>query len=140
MDNLENIKMIVDRKLDFLNTVSDTSMLWWVSVVVFCGTVIGVVLGWKEKLEALPSYILKFFSFIVLIFLTSVVGYGYLVIEYADKSHKELKLLLPQIQVSPSAFDCEYSLLKYGMTFGISTFVLTLIAWMFISIWLISKK
>jgi len=43
--------LILKEKFEFLRLVGDISMLWWVSTVVFCGTIIGAFKKPVSKFE-----------------------------------------------------------------------------------------
>ena len=40
--NDDTLPTLLTAKLNLLNTMANTSMLWWVSAVVFCATILGI--------------------------------------------------------------------------------------------------
>jgi hypothetical protein len=65
-------------------------MLWWVSSVVFCGSIIGFLVFNLEKVEALPSFILQALFILVLLFFASVIIFGIITTKGMNDIGKEI--------------------------------------------------
>ena len=67
---------ILKHKLQYFNTITDGLMLWWVSSVVFAGTILGGVLIYHEKVKSLPDCTKNVLFTVVLIFFLSFLVHG----------------------------------------------------------------
>jgi hypothetical protein len=52
---LELVRMLAENKLEMLRLIGNIGMLWWVSAVVFCGTIVGATWYYKDKILPLQE-------------------------------------------------------------------------------------
>ncbi len=126
----EIIQKAIDTHMATLNLMGTTGMTWWVSSVVFCGSILGGTWLKHTELEGL-RYRSWFFA-IVLIFFLSIVVYGIWLAATFNKIGAEverLRILLP----TPALSNAEFSLFWGGTIVGTSSFLLIAITW--IGIW-----
>jgi hypothetical protein len=128
---------ILKEKFEFLRLVGNISMLWWVSTVVFCGTIVGASIAWKKELfqKFSKKKILGLWA-LIFIFFCSTIYYGYLTVLYAYNSKNEVFKLLKEKNISNSLFQPEFELLYKGVICGSSSFAIIFLGWFFLGIWL----
>lgn len=124
------VQTMLEQKLQFLDTISQASMMWWVSSVVFCATIIGAIWLKRSQWEDIPTP--RLFKLLIAIFLLSVVNYGFFVAILALKVKSELHQLMAQLKIPSSmhhVFDTEFNSITMCMINGTSSFIIMLICW-----------
>lgn len=137
-DKIDALQKLIDVKVHMLCNLMTTGMTWWVSSVVFCGSILAGTWIKHQELVGLPF--INWFCLIVLIFLLSIVLFGvWLSITFGKLGCdiKELKAQLALIANIGSYHarlrDSEYKFLRGGTLLGTSSFVLIAVTW--IGIW-----
>lgn len=127
----ENVRLILEQKLAYLNTVANVCMLWWVSSVVFSTTVLAGLWNQRGKLDM--SFLFKFgLGSLVTIFFCTIVGFGIAVILYIRSLRSDLSNNLRSLGCPESHFDSELTAFRRAMLLGTSSFVLVLFSWLFL--------
>ncbi len=67
----ENLRFLLGHKLSNLNIVSTVCMSWWVSSIVFCGSILAAV--WLRRTELVESNIIVYLAFFVACFFASFI-------------------------------------------------------------------
>jgi|LakMenE18May11ns_1017448.scaffolds.fasta_scaffold9874352_2 hypothetical protein len=123
-------ELLLGKKIELLSTIANTSMLWWVSSVVFCASLLGTIWAQKTEIKSLPFR--KSLSFLLYSFFTSIVLYGVLVTVITALEFRNIKFLLKELNVPSNLFDANYMWLLVGMPIGTSSFILVLVVWNFL--------
>ena len=123
----EIAQALLVKKIDALNTIANTSTLWWVSAVVFCATLLGVIWTKKDEVRKLPFR--TALGSLLYVFFASIVAYGTLVTGIVLKQYLDVRYLLGQMTVPLHMFDAEYIWALVGIPIGTSSFVIFLIVW-----------
>ena len=131
----ETLRFVLEQKISFTNMLGNVCMTWWVSSVVFCGSILAAV--WLNKQELAASGVIGWLGFVLFFFFATVVCFGILVIRYLDKLQKEISTLAKELN-HEGFFSNELSIFKLGMIDGTSSFALVLIVWviLWIGLWL----
>lgn len=129
----DSIKFLIERKIDFLNSVAQVCMIWWASSVVFCGSILAGV--WAKRDELRERKLLLGLGFVLLIFFSSIVFAGCLAIYgYLRNVRREIAELAGQLGHQNRFFHTEVSSFESAMWAGISSFAIVWVAW--ISMWI----
>jgi len=124
----ENIRFLLEQKLALMNMAGNVCMAWWVSSVVFCGSILAVV--WLNRSELVESGMIDLLGIALSIFFVSIINFGALIIWfYLGNLRKEICDLTKK-----EFFSTELSTLKWTMINGTFSFFLILLLW--IVIWI----
>jgi hypothetical protein len=124
----EILLALLEKRMDFLNTIADASMLWWVSSVVFCGTIIAAV--WLQKEMILNSDLFNGLFGLVTVFFASIVTYGFWTVWSVSKIGSQIELILEGLgEVTISASLYETTGIIGAIIIGNTSFLLILLAW-----------
>ena len=137
-DKIDALEKLIDVKAHTLYILMTTGMTWWVSSVVFCGSILAGT--WIKHAELAQLRFINWFCSIVLIFLLSIVIFGVWLSITFGKLGRDIKELSAQLALIANidAYharlrDSEYKLLPGGTLLGTSSFVLIVFTW--IGIW-----
>jgi hypothetical protein len=119
---------LLEQKIASLGTLANVCVTWWVSSVVFCGSILAAV--WLNRRELVESNIIGLLGFLLLTFFLSIIGFGALVIVYLCKLYKEVK------RKHRSYFSREIKYFIWAMAVGTSSFILILGGWIVLWEWL----
>jgi len=128
----ENIRFLLGQKLSFLNTAAKVCMSWWVSSIVFCGTILAVV--WFKRGEFEPG-ILTLLSIAVTIFFASFILFGMSAIWHLREFEAGINNFIGKLKLDDSkqiftdVFKHEINSIRRGIIIGIGSFILVLIVW-----------
>jgi hypothetical protein len=126
----DSVKFLIERKIDFLNSVAQVCVIWWASSVVFCGSILAGV--WAKREELKERKLLHSLGFVLLVFFSSIVVSGYIAISrYLRNVQKEIADLTKQLGFQDEFFHTEVSSFESAMWAGISSFVIVWAAWIF---------
>lgn len=129
----ETLYFLIEQKLTYLNTVAKVCMSWWVSSIVFCGTILAAV--WLRRAELVDSGIIKLLGIAVAGFFASFIYFGITAIWCLNKLKTEISDLIKSLksanskQIPETAFKIEIDSIKRAIEIGIGTFILILIVW-----------
>lgn len=124
---------MLTQKFHFLEVVANTSMTWWVSSVVFCSTVIGIIWLYKSDVFKLPSRLFSFLGITLHLFFLSVVIYGLLVIYRVIKIEEDINRIINLLGFAELKFNQDIISLKCSILMGTTSFFLIWILWFGIS-------
>lgn len=134
--NNENVRFLLGQKISHFNTVSHVCMSWWVSSIVFCGSILAAV--WFNRSDLMQSGIFPILGFVVAFFFLSFIWFGTVINRYLTRLDKDISFLIKKLKPNVSklnpdcAFGAETHSIKWGIRIGISTFILILLAWFFL--------
>ncbi|WNZ23606.1 hypothetical protein HJG54_12595 [Leptolyngbya sp. NK1-12] len=123
-------ELLLEKKIELLSTIANTSMLWWVSAVVFCASLLGTIWARKTEVKSLPFR--KSLGFLLYFFFTSIVLYGALVTVVTALEFRNVKFFLRELNAPSNLFDADYIWSLVGMPIGTSSFILFLLVWHFL--------
>lgn len=123
----ERVRFLIEQKISYLNTVGNVCMAWWVSSVVFCGSILAAV--WLNRAELVESGVIKWLGFALAAFFATVVIYGVLIIRYLDRVHREVSDLASQLNFG-AFLSTEIRTFRNAMINGTSSFAIILVAWL----------
>lgn len=133
----ETVKFLIERKIDFVNSIAQMGMLWWVSSVVFCGSVLAAV--WSKQDNLKKQRLVNPLGFILSGFFLSMVVFGGMVIYYLIHTEGEIAALASNLKTQDNFFRSELFACQLAMWLGTSSFFLVLIVW--ICFWIhLSRK
>jgi len=125
--NEEALRFLVGQKISSLNTAGNVCMTWWVSSVVFCGTILAAI--WLQRKELAESRFIIWLLFAVLtLFFAGIVSFGIVVISHLKKFREDVLTLTTGLQQG-GLFRTDLEFFKWGMIIGTSSFALILLAW-----------
>ncbi|HZG53942.1 MAG TPA: hypothetical protein VEZ40_17690 [Pyrinomonadaceae bacterium] len=127
--NDERVRFLLEQKISYLNTVGNVCMAWWVSSVVFCGTILAAV--WLNRTELAGSGVIKWLGFVLASFFATVVVYGIVILKYLNRFQAEISALASELN-HEDFFSNEIKTFKRAMVNGTSSFAIILIAWIFL--------
>jgi hypothetical protein len=134
MEKEEFVKMVFEHKLSIVKETTSSMMLWWVTSVVFCGSLLGGVLFNQEKIINLsPPYIYHVvFSLIVLFFL-SIILFGFSTANQIRKIKLDILSKYESFASEESLKLQEFDAIIRGIKIGTSSFIFALLV--FLLIW-----
>ena len=112
----------LEQKVTSLGTLANVCVTWWVSSVVFCGSILAAV--WINRGELVESNVIGWLGFFLFMFFLSIIGFGILVIVYLCRLHRELK------RNHKGYFSREIKFFIWAMSVGTSSFILILVGWL----------
>jgi len=128
-DNLNLLMELFLKKIDFISTIANIGMLWWVSSVVFCGTTLAMAWQHKKTIETLPPDLLKWLKRGLTFFFSSIVFFGLFTIFIVYKLYnesQEIFIILNQKETLPPF---EYIMVGGGLLIGTTSFIFVTIFW-----------
>lgn len=125
----EIITLLLQEKLSFLNTVSNSYMLWWVSSIIFCGSVLSSVWIKREELTKISRKYLKIFFSLINVLLCTIIVFGITGIIGLSIIKNEFFSIMSSVQTQIVIKYSEFSLIQIGIGIGTSSFIIALIIW-----------
>jgi uncharacterized membrane protein YgdD (TMEM256/DUF423 family) len=127
--NDEIVKILIQEKLSFLNTVANSYMLWWVSSILFCGSVLSTVwVKQKDILKIKNKGIDIFFNIANFLFIL-IIGFGIFGVIGLSKVKSEYDLLIESIGIPMDVTNFEFPSIQIGIIMGTTSFFFVLIIW-----------
>lgn len=141
-------RFFIEHKLSSLHTAGNVCMTWWVSSVVFSGTILAAV--WLQRVELRRSaFMMGLILGVLTLFFAGVVAFGGVVIKYLKNFEEDVievalrgggrtQPLTEMEIVFCRLFRTELKFFICGMWVGTICFALILIAWIcfWIGLWL----
>lgn len=125
----EEKRFLLTRKLDYISTLATVSMTWWVSSLVFCGSIIAAVWMERDKLIAYPI-ICPLAAFISLFFTGLVLFGAHISWCYLPKLSRELSILTKTPDDQKNILSSELSVFRWLMSVGTGSFIFILLGWL----------
>jgi hypothetical protein len=130
---------LIQSKLDFLKTLATIGMTWWLSSVVFCGSIIGSVWIKRHDLSNAP----RLFAWLgvgLTCFFSGIAGFGAFTMWTVRRLETETLQLLALVQPwksgTPFPGAVEFDGVFMGMALATLTFVFVTVAWVFLCLWI----
>jgi hypothetical protein len=137
IDN-ENLRFLLGHKLSYLTTVSIVCMSWWVSSIVFCGSIIAAV--WYKRADLVEPKIIIVLGVAVTLFFASFIRFGNAIDNYLTNLKADIVILMEKLRpadpkmISTDIFEHEIEGIKKGIRIGIHSFILILFVWIILII------
>lgn len=123
----DETRFLLGRKLDYVNTLAHLAMTWWVSSLVFCGSIFAAV--WIERDKLVNGGIFcQLGNFLSLFFAGLVVFGAQITWRYLPRLRKDLSSL-PKKPNGEDFFSTELSTFFWSMAVGTISFLCILIGW-----------
>jgi hypothetical protein len=128
-EDKDNPRFLLEQKIASLNTVANVGMTWWVSSIIFCGSIFAAV--WLYRGDLVESGIMKSLGRVLLIFFLGVIVFGGLIIVYLCKVRKEISALSAALG-GKGYFSIELNFFISAMIVGTLSFLLIAVVWIFL--------
>lgn len=128
-EDTEETRFLLGQKLAFANTVSQVSMTWWVSSVVFCASILAAV--WLKRADLIESGIFYPLGIFLCFFFAGVVIFGAQITWHYLRDLRQDLSNLPKKADGEAFFSTELKTFKRSMFIGTASFFLILIVWVF---------
>ena len=122
--NEEVLRLLLEKNLSFLETLTSSCMLWWVSSVIFCGSLLAGIWTKQDDIREMPFF--NWLFFVAFVFIASIVCFGFWVIEVSYRLESQAGNLLMLVN-SKAEIPAGFGTLRHGMLLGTSSFVFVLI-------------
>ena len=119
------LQILLQKNLDFLATLVNACMTWWVSAVVFCGSLIAGIWLKQDSIRKMGSWCFHWFFFVSNVFVASVVCFGFWVVLTSSRLESEHNQIIGLLKAG-TGLHVEFAVLRVGMILGTSSFVLIL--------------
>lgn len=121
-------RFLLEQKLASLNAVDNMCMAWWVSSVVFCGSILAGV--WLQREQIVKSGILYTLGWALSLFFAGVVAFGAVIwLKYLPALGDEIFDLAKRAEYRNN-FSNELSTFRWGMFIGTGSFFFILVLWL----------
>lgn len=127
--NDEIVKILLQEKLTFLNTVANSYMLWWVSSILFCGSILSTVWIKQKEILSINKKGFNFFFVVVNFLFLSIIGFGVFGVIGLSKIKSEYDLLIATSKSSIIVPNSEFSSIQIGILIGTTSFLFVLVVW-----------
>lgn len=122
--------LLLERKLEYASTMGNVCMTWWVSSLVFCGTIFAAV--WVERVPLRAAGISWALGIFISLFFLGLVAFGVQIrVVYLRNIGKDLEGL-PTYGGHKHVLSTELSTFRWSMNIGIFSFLFILIAWVYL--------
>lgn len=129
MSAAEIARLLVEKNLEMATTIADTSMLWWVSSVVFCGSLLGGFWLQRDQINIVSPFALHWICGVVAVFFLSFIAYPVWVIYSLRELEKQTSMILAA-QVPKSPTPLIFGQITAALLIGTVTFVLIFLTWL----------
>jgi hypothetical protein len=96
------IEFLIQQKILFVNYATYACMWWWVSSILFRGSILGAIWSKQEKLKDRRPII--WLGVILFIFFSSIIIFGFVVILYLGRSRAEINALAANLKFGSKFF------------------------------------
>lgn len=123
----DETRFLLGQKLAYANTLASVCMTWWVSSIVFCGSILAAV--WLYRNELINSGMIHLLGVLLSLFFAGIVIFGAQITwNYLPKLGKDLSSL-PKKSNGDDFFSTEFSTFKWSMVIGTISFLFILGVW-----------
>ena len=138
-ENTEILLKLLELKLQALNVYAATGMTWWVSSIVFCGTILATSWVKKDELKLFP--LLKQLGAFLTFFFSTIVLFGLWVIFGIHQLHNEVSEIQKAIGI-PSHLSENFTFLTYQVAYTIGTisFAIVLYLWVLLLKYILNES
>lgn len=130
-EELELVRMLAENKLEVLRMIGNVGMLWWVSAVVFCGTIVGVAWYYRDQILTLQEARIRALFIVVSLFFVSIVVYGIWTVYGVYLLESDFQLLMSAHGANP-VWDqrSEFVFVRVAYSIGTTSFIIVTFLWM----------
>lgn len=121
------IRLLIEQKITFVNAAVNAGMLWWVSSIVFCGSVFAAV--WMKRADLRKEKVFDWTRRIISIFFLAIASFGFLAICFIEKEKTEISSLAAGLKYQGNFFGTELQVFQYAMAIGAISFLFLFVAW-----------
>jgi hypothetical protein len=125
----EALKLLLQHKLAFLGIAAQVLMLWWVSSIAFCGSVIAGFWLRRDDFVDMPSVHYILITLTISVFLASLVAFGVWSIWSLDRLQADVVELVRRTSLESPGF-AEFVGVKWAVLIGTSSFVFVFATWL----------
>ncbi len=138
----DTLNALLKAKYDFLNAVIGAAMLWWVSSVVLCGSVISTAWLQRTTLRSLAPRSLHVIGSIILVFFSSIVAFGLWAALMVIQLQRDVFGLLHELKVPNGAgySSTEFIWARTSVLLGTTSFVFVSFLWIGVWHWLVGLR
>lgn len=127
--NDEEKRFLLERKLDYISTLATVSMTWWVSSLVFCGSIFAAV--WNQRPNLIDYQIICPLAAFISLFLLGLVLFGAQISWcYLPRLSRELSTLTQTAHDEKNILSSELAIFRWLMSVGTMSFILILLGWL----------
>lgn len=125
--NPDHLIALLQKKLDFVATLANIGMTWWVSSVVFCGSILAAVWVYRKEVASSPLFV--WLAAGLTYFFISIVVFGVFIVCVVNHLETEAHQILSYLKFNESFSFIEFATVRYGMVIGTTSFVVVTVAW-----------
>lgn len=127
----EAILTLLASRLEIARTVADTTMLWWVSSIVFCGSIlVGVWLEQERLLKKLSAGKLRWLGRTATFLLAMFFAYPIWICYAMGRFKGEAAALLSRLGDPTLAMPFDFSAIQVAVGIGLVTFLPGFVLWL----------
>jgi len=130
----ETVRFLIEQKITFINTAVNACMLWWVSSIVFCGSVLAAV--WIKRDELRKERFISWTGVILSTLFLAIACFGFLAIYFIGKGKTEISSLAVDLKYQGDFFGTELEVFQWAMWLGAISFLFVFLVWLFMWRWL----
>jgi hypothetical protein len=124
----ETQRFLIEQKLSFVTTAVNACMLWWVSSIVFCGSVLAAV--WIKRVELREEHFIRWTGAILSIFFLAISCFGFFAIYFIRKVKTEIFSLAAGLRYEGKLFGTELGVFQGAMWLGSLSFLFVFCVWL----------
>jgi len=129
----ETLRFLIEQKLSSMNTAGNVCMTWWVSSVVFCGSILAAVWLQRSELAKAGGFLLGGLSLVLTVFFAGTVLFGVVAIKYLKKFRRDICKLTKGLNRG-RVFQTEVTYFIGAMEIGTWSFALVFVAWVILCV------
>lgn len=118
---------LLEQKLQLLNTIANVGMLWWVSSVVFCGSILGAI--WINRHEVAGAPFFGWLSVLLGVFFFSIVLFGVCMIIATGAIRYEVESIIEAVDLAKHSRHVGFLTVQIGYAIGTTSFLIVTIIW-----------
>lgn len=125
--NTSTLEILLAGKLQALNTIGTVGITWWVSSVVFCGTVLGTI--WVKRSEIARAEFFGLLRMVLGFFFISIVAFGVWIAIAAFQVDDEISAILEQLGSLNTTMSWQAIAIIVGTLIGTTSYLLVTSTW-----------
>ena len=132
----DTIRLLIEQKITFVNTTANACMLWWVSSIVFYGSVLAAMWlkqdemkAWLKQDELKRKKGMNQLGIVLSGFFLATALFGVVIIGYSFPVQREIADLAARLKYEGNFFGYEMWGFRVAMAFGIGSFLLVFFIW-----------
>jgi hypothetical protein len=137
----ETLRFMIEQKMSYVNSVVNICMLWWISSIVFCGSILGAV--WLNRDGLWQTAYVLVLGIVLFVFLFYIVSFGILAADRLGLVQQEIAVLADllnyarlsaevdsaKLNVQEGFFHTEIVTFQRSMRIGAGSFALIFVVW-----------